>query len=68
MAAKSKNKYDVYNWIKDKVIPSCTNIRQLTTCDNLINNFENIYNDRELTRELMFESFTYHGIVIEKKK
>ena len=68
MAAKSKNKYDVYNWIKDKVIPSCTNIPQLTTCDNLINNFENIYNDRELTRELMFKSFAYHGIVLQKKK
>ena len=68
MAAISKNKYDVYLWIKDKVIPSCNNIQQLTTCENLINNFENIYNDRELTRELMFESFAYHGIVLEKKK
>ena len=68
MAAISKNKYDVYLWIKDKIIPSCTNIRQLTTCENLINNFEKKYNDRELTRELMLDSFTYHGIVLEKKK
>ena len=39
MAAKSKNKYDVFNWIKDKVIPSCTNIQQNLTCEKLINNF-----------------------------
>jgi hypothetical protein len=68
MAAISKNKYDVYLWIKDKVIPSCNNIQQLTTCEDLINNFKKKYNDSELTRELMFESFAYHGIVLEKKK
>lgn len=67
MASKSKNKYDVYNWIKDEVIPSCTNIRQLTTCEKLIDNFGNIYNDRELTRELIFESFAYHGIVLKNE-
>jgi hypothetical protein len=68
MAASSINKYDIYLWIKDKVIPSCNNIQQLTTCENLINNFDKLYDDRELTRELMFESFAYHGIVLEKKK
>ena len=68
MASNSKNKYDVYLWIKDKVLPSCINIQQLTTCEKLIDNFENIYNDRELTRELMFESFAYHEIVLKNKK
>lgn len=66
MAAKSKNKYDVYNWIKDQVIPSCTNIQQTITCEKLIRNFENIYNDRELYRELMLESFSYHDTIVEK--
>ena len=56
MAAKSKNKYDVYNWIKDEVIPSCTNIQQNLTCEKLIRNFQEVYNDYELSRELMLEN------------
>lgn len=56
MAAKSKNKYDVYNWIKNEVIPSCTNIQQNLTCEKLIRNFQEVYNDYELSRELMLEN------------
>ena len=52
MAAKSKNKYDVFNWIKDKIIPSIQNYQQSLSCEKLIGNFEKIYNDRELTKEL----------------
>lgn len=52
MAAKSKNKYDVFKWIKDEVIPSCTNFRQYQTTRNLIWQFDKIYDDYYLTREL----------------
>jgi hypothetical protein len=52
MAAKSKNKYDVFNWIKDEVIPSCTNIEQYQTARNLILQFLIQYRDFDLTREL----------------
>jgi acyl CoA:acetate/3-ketoacid CoA transferase len=59
MAARSKNMYDVFNWIKDEVIPSCTNIQQNITCENLIKNFEKTYNNYDLTRELMLECLNY---------
>jgi hypothetical protein len=52
MAAKSKNKYDVFNWIKDKVIPSCVNWNQYETTDKLIWQFEKQYGDYKLTKEL----------------
>lgn len=55
MAAKSKNKYDVFFWIKNEVIPSCTNEEQKRTVDNLIWQFDNVYNDYKLTRILMIE-------------
>ena len=55
MAAKSKNKYDVFNWIKYEVIPSCTNVEHYFTCSRLVHNFRETYNDYELTRELMLE-------------
>lgn len=35
MAARSNNKYDVYNWIK-KVIDSCVTYQQLVVADRLI--------------------------------
>ena len=63
MAAKSKNKYDVYVWIKEEVIPSCTNIQQNITCEKLIRNFENIYNDYNLSRELMMDCASYDFII-----
>ena len=62
MAAKSKNKYDVFNWIKDEVMPSCTNIQQSLICEKLIMNFENVYDDYELTRELMVENIDYKNV------
>jgi hypothetical protein len=57
MAAKSKNKYDVFNWIKDEVIPSCVNHKQYQTTRNLIGQFDKIYNDYELTRELRLKIY-----------
>lgn len=54
MAGVSKNKYDVYNWIKHKVIPSSEkwNIKHYLVCDKLIKNFSKIYGDYELTTAL----------------
>lgn len=50
MAGKSKNKYDIYYWIKDEVIPSCEqgNIKQHLACNRLIKNFYKIYDDFEM--------------------
>jgi hypothetical protein len=63
MAAKSKNKYDVFNWIKDKVIPSIQNYQQSLTCEKLIDNFDRMYIDRELTNELnTIHYFKYDNI------
>ena len=63
MAAKSKNKYDVFNWIKDEIIPSIQNYQQSLSCEKLICNFEKIYNDRELTKELnTIRYFKYDNI------
>jgi hypothetical protein len=63
MAAKSKNKYDVFNWIKDEVIPSIQNYQQSLTCEKLIDNFDRIYNDNELTKELStIRYFKYDNI------
>lgn len=53
MAAKSKNKYDVYIWIKDEIIPSCrNNPRQQIVVDRLISNFYDVYKDTDLSKEL----------------
>ena len=60
MAAKSKNKYDVFNWIKDEIIPSCTNIQQNLTCEKLIRNYETVYSDYELSRKLMLKCINYN--------
>jgi hypothetical protein len=60
MAAKSKNKYDVYAWIKEEVIPSCKeNHQQKNTVSNLIDNFSNLYNDYELSRSLRLHNYFY---------
>ena len=58
MAAKSKNKHDVYSWIKDDVIPSCTNVEHRFACIRLLSNFRETYNDYELSRELMLEYYS----------
>ena len=63
MAAKSKNKYDVFNWIKDEIIPSIQNYQQSLSCEKLIDNFDRVYNDRELTKELnTIRYFKYDNI------
>ena len=57
MAAKSRNKYDVFKWIKDEVIPSCVNHKQYETTRNLIWQFEKQYDDHKLTRELALKIY-----------
>lgn len=42
MDKRSKNKFDVYNWII-KVINSATNIKHIVTCNKLINNYRKQY-------------------------
>jgi hypothetical protein len=45
------NKYKSHKWIR-KVINSCTNHVQLNNCENLIRNFELLYNDKVLVHDL----------------
>lgn len=52
MAANSKNKFDVYVWIKHKVIPSCNTLDQKRSAENLIDNFHRLYKDYDLVRDL----------------
>jgi len=51
MAAISKNKYDVYSWIKT-VIDSCQNHLQWVRCTSLLRGFRDIYQDDKLYREV----------------
>lgn len=44
MAAISKNKYDVFMWIK-KVILSCKTLKQYYNVINLVSNFGKTYKD-----------------------
>jgi acyl CoA:acetate/3-ketoacid CoA transferase len=43
MAAKSKNMYDVFNWIKDDVLSSIDRFDQTRVAEALIINFRNQY-------------------------
>lgn len=45
------NKYTCHLWIR-KVIHSCTNDVQVSKCENLIRNFELLYNDEVLVHDL----------------
>jgi hypothetical protein len=45
------NKYKSHKWIR-KVIHSCTNDVQVSKCENLIRNFELLYNDKVLVHDL----------------
>lgn len=45
------NKYKSHKWIM-KVINSCTNDVQLDNCENLIRNFERLYGDTFLVKDL----------------
>lgn len=51
MAAVSKNKYDVYVWIK-KIIDSINKYEQTAICNQLIFLFIDMYNDSYLSRLL----------------
>jgi hypothetical protein len=51
MAALTDNKYDVYHWII-KIIDSCTTYFQFRNVNELISNFDKIYDDWELTGKL----------------
>jgi hypothetical protein len=60
MAALADNKYDVYNWI-EKVIDSCKNYHHFRAVDNLITNFDKVYDDWELTGKLLvYSSHRYY--------
>jgi hypothetical protein len=60
MAALTDNKYDVYNWI-EKVIDSCKNYHHFRAVDNLITNFDRVYDDWELTGKLLvYSSHKYY--------
>jgi hypothetical protein len=39
---RSTNPYDIFKWI-EKNIESCINIKQISTCNRLIQNFEKYY-------------------------
>ena len=45
------NKYTSHKWVR-KVINSCTNDVQLNNCENLIRNFERVYDDSLLVKDL----------------
>jgi hypothetical protein len=51
MAAKSDNKYDVYEWIK-QVIDSCQTYFHYSRAHNLIDNFFSMYQDSDLSGSL----------------
>ena len=51
MAAKSKDKYDVFEWIK-KVIDSCETLKHRIVANTLINNFYKMHGDFELKTNL----------------
>jgi hypothetical protein len=56
MAAKSDNKYDVFNWII-KVYDSCENVSQIITTEKLIRNFRKMYDDYILYEKLQDDYF-----------
>lgn len=45
------DKYKSHKWVR-KVINSCTNDVQLDNCENLIRNFERLYGDDLLVKDL----------------
>ena len=63
MAAKSKNKYDVYNWIKDEIIPSGTTLDHYYTTIRLIINFRETYDDIDLYLALDSENYNRSQII-----
>jgi hypothetical protein len=53
-------KYDAYNWIVG-VIRSCDTLEQFETTENLVLNFNNLFQDEVLYNELM-EMLDYYKI------
>jgi hypothetical protein len=51
MGAKSNNKHDVFEWIK-QVIDSCETARHDIVCDKLIVNFHKMYGDEVMVSDL----------------
>jgi acyl CoA:acetate/3-ketoacid CoA transferase len=47
MAAKSKNMYDVFNWIKDDVLSSIDRFDQTGVAERLIINFRTQYSKKK---------------------
>lgn len=52
MLLNKHNKYDAYNKII-KCIQSCETIKHLNCCENMVNTFNDIYNDEDLTSFLV---------------
>lgn len=48
MSASNKDSYEVFKWIKNKVIPSIKSIDHIDTTNNLILNFEKMYQHQTL--------------------
>jgi hypothetical protein len=57
MAAVSNNKYDVYEWII-KVYSSCETFQQASAANKLRQNFEKVYNDKQLNWELDWYNYS----------
>ena len=76
MAAKSKNIYDVYTWIKDYVIPSINHPLQERSVRNLIDNFRQCYSDHvgyfelygNLSRQMAYLEYPYTNIKDEQTR
>lgn len=51
MAATSDNKYDAYYWV-EKVIDSCTTYFHFNNTHRLVTNFDNVYQDIDLSSNL----------------
>jgi acyl CoA:acetate/3-ketoacid CoA transferase len=52
MAAKSKNMYDVFNWIKDDVLSSINRFDQTRVAERLIINFRTQYSKHKTAIDL----------------
>ena len=67
MAAKSNNKYDVFDWIK-KIIDSCETSKQLVRCIPLMKCFNTMYKDSGLYDELRWYETCRWNRLGEKEK
>jgi len=54
MAALSGNKYNIWFWVS-KVIASCKDINHINSAERLIQNFNVMFNDAQLTSKLQAE-------------